>query len=382
VNVAILCFHTLGGSGVAAGELGHELSRRGHRVHFIAPALPGRLDPNGVTLHAVPLEEAAPLGTQAFACALAARLIEVVARERIDVIHAHYALPHAAAAALARSVLAQDAPPLVLTLHGSDVPDLDAPEGRVRLLRHLVLSAAALTVPSAALGTAARAALRLPADTSVEVVPNFVDTDRFAPSGDRAALAPLFPGRVLEGASVLCHASNFRPVKRPLDLVRIFARVREARRAVLVLAGDGPEHAAVRAEVARLGLTGDVAFAGAVRNLPPLLRASDLFLLPSAHESFGLAALEAMSCGVPVIGSSIGGLPEVVEDGVTGLLAAPGDVDRMSALALRVLSDDALRAGLSRAARDRAVRLFRAEPVLQRWEAIYQGVARGPGPRR
>jgi N-acetyl-alpha-D-glucosaminyl L-malate synthase BshA len=376
VNVAILCFHTLGGSGVAAGELGHELARRGHRVHFVAPALPGRLDPNGVTLHAVPLEEPAPLGTQAFACALAAKLVEVVERERIDVIHAHYAVPHAAAAALARSALEAKAPPLVLTMHGSDVPAADAPDGRLVLLRKLVLAAEALTVPSASLAAAARARLRLPAHVPVEVVPNFVDTDRFSPAGERAALAGLFPARDLHGVSVLCHASNFRPVKRPLDLVRIFARVREARRAVLVLAGDGPEHAAVRTEVARLGLTHDVAFAGPVRNLPPLLRASDLFLLPSAHESFGLAALEAMSCGVPVVGSRTGGLTEVVEDGVTGLLAAPGDVDAFSALALRMLSDDALRSRLSRAARDRAVRVFRAEPVLARWERIYEGVVR------
>ncbi len=376
MNVALLCFHTLGGSGVAAGELGHELSRRGHRVHFVAPALPGRLDPNGVTLHAVPLEEAAPLGTQAYACALAAKLVDVVERERIDVIHAHYAVPHAAAAALARAALGREAPPLVLTLHGSDVPTSEAPDGHVRLLRTLVLAANALTVPSAALGATARARLRLPARTGVEVIPNFVDTDRFAPAGERARLASFFPGRDLHGTSVLCHASNFRPVKRPLDLLRIFARVREARRAALVLAGDGPEHAAVRTEAARLGLTDDVAFAGPVRNLPPLLRASDLFLLPSAHESFGLAALEAMSCGVPVVGSRTGGLPEVVEHGVTGLLAAPGDVDEMAALVLRALSDDALRASLSRAARDRAVRLFRAEPVLARWEAIYEDVVR------
>lgn len=375
MNVAILCFHTLGGSGVAAGELGHELSRRGHRVHFVAPALPGRLDANGVTLHAVPLEQPPPVGAQAFACALAAKLVDVVERERIEVIHAHYAVPHAAAAALARSVLDRAAPPLVLTLHGSDVPGADAPEGHVRLLRTLVLAADALTVPSAALGATARVRLRLPAHTAVEVVPNFVDTERFSPGGDRGAAAALFGGRDLAGVSVLGHASNFRPVKRPLDLVRIFARVRERRRAVLVLAGEGPQTGAVRAEVDRLGLSGDVAFAGAVRNLPPLLRACDLFLLPSEHESFGLAALEAMSCGVPVVGSRTGGLPEVVEDGVTGVLAPPGDVDAMAAASLRLLSDDLLRSGMSRAARDRAVRLFRSDPVLQRWEAIYTGVA-------
>ncbi|HEY6908804.1 MAG TPA: N-acetyl-alpha-D-glucosaminyl L-malate synthase BshA [Myxococcales bacterium] len=374
MNVALLCFHTLGGSGVAAGELGRELSRRGHGVHFVGAALPGRLDPNGIRLHAVPLEQPPPVGTQAFTFALAARLVEVVQHERIDVIHAHYAVPHAAAAALARAALDGAAPPLVLTLHGTDVPAGDARGGEVQLLRKLALDAHAVTVPSAALETTARERLRLPGQRRVEVIPNFVDTVRFSPGADRSALAALFPGRDLRTARVLCHASNFRPVKRPLDLLHILARVRERMPAVLVLAGEGPERPRAEAEAKRLGLSADVAFAGAVRNLPPLLRACDLFLLPSAHESFGLAALEAMSCGVPVVGSLTGGLPEVVEDGETGVLAAPGDVDAMAAAALRVLSDPALRGRLSRAARDRAVRLFRAEEVLLRWEALYRRV--------
>jgi L-malate glycosyltransferase len=374
VNVALLCFHTLGGSGVAAGELGRELSQRGHGVHVVGAALPGRLDPNGIRLHAVPLDQPQPVGTQAFTFALAARLVEVAQRERIDVIHAHYAVPHAAAAALARAALEGAAPRLVLTFHGTDVPAADAPAGQVQLLRKLALDADAVTVPSAALGRTARERLGLPEQRRVEVIPNFVDTARFSPGVDRSALAALFPGRDLGASRVLCHASNFRPVKRPLDLLHILARVRERMPAVLVLVGDGPERPRVEAEARLLGLAADVAFAGAVRNLPPLLRACDLFLLPSAHESFGLAALEAMSCGLPVVGSRTGGLPEVVEDGEAGLLASPGDVEAMAAAALRILSDEPLRARLSRAARARAVRLFRAEEVLLRWEALYARV--------
>jgi N-acetyl-alpha-D-glucosaminyl L-malate synthase BshA len=376
VNVAVLCFHTLGGSGVAAGELGHQLSLRGHAVHFVGPGLPARLDPNGVTLHAVPLEQPAPIGALAFACTLAAKLVDVVRSERIDVIHAHYALPHAAAASLAKAALGPSAPALVLTLHGSDVPASDAAPGHVDLVRSLALQAQLLTVPSAALAVRARERLRLPGAADLEVVPNFVDTERFSPGPDRSRLSSLFPGRDLRGVRALCHASNFRPVKRPLDLVRIFARVRADRPAVLVLAGDGPERARVEAEVASAGLSRDVAFAGSTRDVAPLLRACDLFLLPSAHESFGLAALEAMSCGLPVVGSRIEGLVEVVEDGVTGLLAAPGDIERMSADAARILDDVALRGRLSRAARDRAVRLFRVDPVLDRWEALYRAVIR------
>ena len=372
MNVAVLCFHALGGSGVVASELARELSLRGHRVHFVGAALPRRLDPvpEGIQLHRVPLELPPPVGAQAYPLELAARLVEVIRGERIDVVHAHYAVPHAAAAALARAALGGDAPPLVLTLHGSDVPAEDAREGHVLLVRKLVLDADAVTVPSAALAAQARARLRLPDQRALETIPNFVDVERFRPGTDRAAVQALFPGRAT--GAVLCHASNFRPVKRPLDLVRIFARVRQQRAAVLVLAGDGPERAGVEAEVRRQGLERDVAFAGATPDLAPLLRASDLFLLPSENESFGLAALEAMSSGLPVIGSCAGGLPEVVGEG--GLLFPVGDCDGMADAAVHLLSDEPRRALLGQAARARAVRLFHKGPVVARWEALYKHV--------
>ncbi len=370
MNLAVLCFHALGGSGVVASELARELAERGHRVHFIGPALPGRLEPKppGIELHRVPLELPAPVGAQAYALELAARLIDVTRAERIELIHAHYAIPHAAAASLARATLGAGAPPLVLTLHGSDVPEGGAREGQVLLVRKLTLEASAITVPSAALAAHARVRLQLPDERAIETIPNFVDAERFRPGADRAALAGLFPGRT--AAPVLCHASNFRPVKRPLDLVRIFARVRARRPAFLVLAGDGPERPRVEAEVQRLGLQRDVAFVGATRDLAPLLRSSDLFLLPSETESFGLAALEAMSSGLPVIATRVGGLPEVVGEG--GLLFPVGDCDAMADAALRLLEDEPLRAALALAARARAVRLFQKGPVVARWEALYQ----------
>jgi N-acetyl-alpha-D-glucosaminyl L-malate synthase BshA len=361
MNVAVLCFHTLGGSGVVAGELARELSLRGHEQHFVGAALPGRLEPkpDRIFLHQVPLEEAAPLGTQAFPVLLAARLAEVVRARKIDLIHAHYALPHAAAALLARAALGPEAPPLILTLHGSDVPER-APEGLLLVLRRLVREAQVVTVPSAAL--ALRARERLYADLRLEIIPNFVDVQRFAPGPSRPA------------GTVLFHASNFRPVKRPLDLVRIFARVRARMPATLVLAGDGPERARVEQEVKLLGLESSVRFAGMPRDLAPLLREADLFLLPSASESFGLAALEALSCGVPVVGSRIGGLPEVV--GEAGALFEPGDVEGMAVAAIRILADAAEHARLRRAARERAVRLFAAPLVLERWEALYRSLSK------
>jgi N-acetyl-alpha-D-glucosaminyl L-malate synthase BshA len=379
VNVAVLCFHALGGSGVVAGEIGRALAARGHRVHVVGAALPGRLEAvSGVELHKVPLEAAPPVGPQAFPVALAAGLIELAQSERLDVVHAHYALPHAVAASLARQVLGPQGPRLVVSLHGTDVPPPEAGEPLAQLVRQAVLDADAVTAPSRALAAQARERLRLPGSLPVQVFPNFVDAARFRPAGqpDRSALSHLFPEMALDWdqVRVICHASNFRPVKRPLDVVRIFARIAQQRPAVLVLAGDGPERAHVEAEAHLLGVQRAVAFPGAVRELQPLLRASDLFLLPSTSESFGLAALEAMSCGVPVIASLTGGLPEVVGPGEGGLLFPVGHVDAMADAALRLLGDPDEHARLSRGARERAVRLFQPGPIIDRWEALYERI--------
>ncbi len=375
MNIAVLCFHALGGSGVVAAEIARGLAERGHRVHVVAPALPGRLDPAppGVTLHAVPLEEAPPIGAQAYPLSLAARLIDLLQSERIDLIHAHYAMPHAAAAVLARAALGKGLPRLLLSLHGTDVPPAHGTEGLARLVRHLVTNADAVTAPSRALASLARERLSLPEHPAIEVMPNFVDTERFRPASEppRELLRSLFHDRP-EAALVLCHASNFRPVKRPLDVVRAFALVRAERPALLLLAGDGPDRPAVEAEVRALCLSRDVAFTGTARELAPLLSASDLFLLPSAQESFGLAALEAMSCGVPVLATRTGGLPEVVDDGQTGVLVPVGDVHALANAALRLLANDPERARLSKNARARAVQQFPAGPALDRWEALYR----------
>jgi len=384
VNVALLCFHALGGSGVVAGELARELAKRGHKVHVVAPALPGRLDPppSGVTLHRVSLEESAPVSGQGFVVALAAKLADVVLSERIDLVHAHYAVPHATAAALARAALGPRAPRLVVTLHGTDVPPADASEGKRLVIRSTVLAADALTTPSHALATTAREQLRMDGSgPPIEVLPNFVDGDRFKPSPVplRTSLQPLFPRCKADWnhVRVLCHASNLRPVKRPLDVIRIFARVLRDRPALLVVAGEGPKRPALEAEVLALGLQDSVAFVGASRDLVPLLQASDLFLLPSQTESFGLAALEAMSCGVPVLASRAGGLPEVIPEGEAGHLFAPGDIEAFAAAAKLLCADDALRARLSRGARARAAH-FQPAPIVTRWESLYQRLLTQP----
>jgi N-acetyl-alpha-D-glucosaminyl L-malate synthase BshA len=384
VNVALLCFHALGGSGVVAAELARELARHGHRVHIVAPSLPSRIEPapEGVTLHRVAIEDAPPVGSQGYAIALAARLTDVVLQERIDVVHAHYAVPHAAAAAMCRAALGPRAPRLVVTLHGTDVPPDDTPEGRRLVLRSTILSADALTAPSHALAAQARGALHLNGELPLEVIPNFVDVELFRPSPTplRASLQPLFPrARVdWDEVRVVTHASNLRPVKRPLDVLHAFARLREQRPALLVIAGEGPKRAALEHEARVLGVQDSVAFFGAARDLVPLLQASDLFLLPSQSESFGLAALEAMACGVPVLASRAGGLPEVIAEGETGLLLAPGDVDGFAAAAHALLADESRRAALGKAARDRAEKIFRPGPIVARWEELYASLLAKP----
>jgi N-acetyl-alpha-D-glucosaminyl L-malate synthase BshA len=362
MKIAVLCFHTLGGSGIVASELGRELSLRGHELHFIGAGLPSRLEAKyeRIFFHEVPLEEAPPVLGEAYPALLAAKLVDVAKAHRIDLVHAHYALPHAAAALLAREALVEK-PPLVLSLHGSDVPE-SAPQGLVLLLRRLVREAAAVTVPSGALAARARETLLC----EPQIFPNFVDVERFSPG----------PARRQE--RVLFHASNFRPVKRPQDLLRIFAKVRERMPVTLVLAGDGPLRPALEAEARQRGLH-EVRFAGAVPDLLPLLRESDLFLLPSAKESFGLAALEALSCGVPVVGSRTGGVPDVV--GEAGALFEPGDVDGMAQAVLRILSSPAEHARLRSLARERAVRYFAKAPLLDRWEALYRSVTPPSGNR-
>ncbi len=290
MKIGITCYPTYGGSGAVATELGLELARRGHDIHFISYASPFRLRgfAERVTFHEVvtanyPLFEQSP-----YALALAVKQHEVALREQLDLMHVHYAIPHATTAWLAKQMLADERDLKVLTtLHGTDI-------------------------------------------TLVGQSP----AEYHAATDDRGrrALAPA-------GNKVLVHISNFRPVKRVLDVVRIFAGVRKVLPATLIMAGDGPDRDAAEAEVDRLKLTRDVRFLGRVEDVAEVLRGADLFLLPTKSESFGLAALEAMACGVPVIATRAGGIPEVVVDGETGVLAEPGAVDAMVDAALSILKD-------------------------------------------
>ncbi|HTA19967.1 MAG TPA: N-acetyl-alpha-D-glucosaminyl L-malate synthase BshA, partial [Polyangia bacterium] len=299
-SVGLACFSTFGGSGVVAAEIAMSLARRGRRVHVFSDDPPGRLAArrDGVTFHRVDAPAYPQLRHDLYTLALASKIIEVARRDGLDVVHAHYALPHAVSAQLARRVLAAQpgarAPLVVTTLHGTDTTLVGIDPGFLPLTRFSVLDSDAVTVPSAWLAEATRRNLDLPA-AAIDVIPNFVDTTRFAP-------APPTPG----GVPVLVHVSNFRALKRTDDVVRIFARVRAGRAARLRLVGDGPEHARALTLARELGVAADVDAVGERDDLPALLADAAAFLLPSENESFGLAALEALACGVPVVASRVG----------------------------------------------------------------------------
>jgi len=349
MRIGLVCHANFGGSGVIATELGLALARRGHQVHFIAASAPPRLiDAPNVTLHRVttPTHPLFPHGE--FGLALASRLIEL--GPSLDLLHVHYAIPLATSAVLARDVLGTRAPRLVTTVHGTDVLTLGTEPAFEPMVRHALRRSDAVTAPSSFLAARARELARV----SVETISNFVDTAHFTPK-------PTPRNRVVT------HNSNFRSLKRIEDVLELARRIPDAE---VVLLGDGPERAAAERFIATHALQ-NVKLLGEQRDVAPFLQRSAVFLLPSEVESFGLAALEAMSCGVPVVVSNVGGLPEVVELGVTGFLHAVGDVDAMERSVRALLDDSALHARMSSAAREVALTRFRVEPIVDLYEALY-----------
>jgi N-acetyl-alpha-D-glucosaminyl L-malate synthase BshA len=373
LRIGIVCFSTFGGSGVVAAEVAGSLARRGHQIHVLSDDVPGRLDPaqQNVAFHRVAPPPYPQLKHSPYTLALTSKIVEVSRRERLDVVHAHYAIPHAVSAHLAREVLAADAggraaaPKLVTTLHGTDITLVGSDPSFLPLTRFSIAASDAVTTPSAWLARATHETLGVPDTVAIEIVPNFVDADRFHPAAET---------RPRPAAPVVVHVSNFRPVKRVGDVVEVFARLRAARPVRLRLVGDGPDRPAIEAQVAALGLGADVEFLGERIDLPAVLAEADLFLLPSETESFGLAALEAMACGVPVIASAVGGLPEVIPEGDVGFLCPLGDVAAMAAAASRLFDDAALHRRLSLAARRLAETRYRVEPAVDRYVAVYRRV--------
>jgi N-acetyl-alpha-D-glucosaminyl L-malate synthase BshA len=371
VRIGISCYPTYGGSGIVATELAMALAERGDQVHVISYALPSRLsflNPR-IFFHEVvtptyPLFDNFP----PYSLALSTKMVEVARHAPLDLLHVHYAIPNAVSAVMARQIVSPQPLPVVTTLHGTDVTLVGNDPNYLETTRWGILQSDAVTAVSESLRqtTVEQLGIR----NQIDVVPNFIDPIRF----EQARGGPGARRWGQPGERLLVHISNFRPVKRVLDVIGIFERVRHKVSSRLILVGDGPDRGKVEQYCREHHICGSITFIGSLPLVEEVLVGADLFLLPSESESFGLAALEAMSCEVPVIATQAGGLPEVVVHGETGYLCPVGDVEGMASAALHLLGDEDLRRRMARASRRRAVEEFSQNAVVQRYRAIYQRV--------
>ena len=381
MKIGITCYPTYGGSGVVATELGIELAARGHEIHFITYSPPFRLTGREANIHYhevsvsnYPLFEYPP-----YDLALATRMAEVAEFHSLDLLHVHYAIPHSVSALLARQMLAARGRhlPFITTLHGTDITLVGLDRSYLPITRFGIDESDGVTAISSYLCDQTRENLDITRD--IEVIRNFVNCDFY--QRDPALVAQQRPRYAKPDERLLVHLSNFRPVKRVLDVIEIFARVSRALPARLLLIGDGPDRSAAEFLTMRLGIADRVDFVGKQENVNELLGLSDLMLMPSELESFGLAALEAMACCVPAIATRVGGVPELIESGVNGLLYEVGDVDAMAAGALSILTDPARLEAFSAAARRTAQDHFCASRIIPLYERYYERIIAAP-PRR
>jgi N-acetyl-alpha-D-glucosaminyl L-malate synthase BshA len=370
MRIGITCYPTYGGSGVVATELGIELAARGHEIHFISYAPPIRLNHASERIHFdevevtnYPLFDHPP-----YTLSLAVKMAEVASAAQLDLLHVHYAIPHSVSALLARQMAAPRRLPFITTLHGTDITLVGSDRSYLPITRFSIEQSDGITSVSEYLrrATIETIGVRQP----IEVIPNFVNCDEYMRTANPALRAEWAP----DGEPILMHLSNFRPVKRVTDVVEIFAKVREKMPAKLVMVGDGPDRGAAEWLVERKKLSGDVHFLGKQDRIYEALALADLFLLPSMLESFGLAALEAMACEVPVIATKVGGVPEVVTHGVDGYLVEPGDVAGAARYAIEILSVPERAREMGRKARESARARYCASKIIPMYEAFYRSV--------
>lgn len=373
MKIGILCHSTYGGSGVVASELGKLLARRGHQVHFVTVGHPFRLasfEPN-IFIHEVAAFHHPLFKVPPYFLTQVTKTVEVLRHHKLDLLHAHYAVPHSLGAHLARQIAARHVP-VITTLHGTDTSLVGAHEEFYELTRYSLEASDLVTVVSKFLAKQTQGTFEY--QRELPVIYNFVDTEVFQPT-DRSLRQQLTP----QGEALLVHLSNFRPLKRVLDVIKVFHRVRQQQPARLVMIGDGPEMPAAEKLANQLGLTEDILFLGQQDTVAPLLAAADVMLFPSCCESFGLAALESLSCGVPVIATTSGGIPEVVRQGEVGFLTGVGQVEEMAKYTLMLLNDEVLRKKMSQQAREYVLSEFKAERWVERYEKIYQQVLQQTG---
>ena len=375
MKIGITCYPTYGGSGVVATELGIELAAAGHQVHFITYSQPFRLTgrEHGICYHEVPVSNYPLFEYPPYDLALATRMSEVADYYKLDLLHVHYAIPHSISAYLARQMLAErhHRLPFVTTLHGTDITLVGLDHSYLPITRFGIDQSDGVTAISSYLRemTVKEFAVK----REIEVIPNFVNCDVYTPLSEEARRE----GRAQfaePGEKILLHLSNFRPVKRASDVIEIFARVARALPARLLLIGDGPDRSQAEWLAHKLKIQERIHFLGKQAGVSDLLPLADLMIMPSRLESFGLAALESMACRVPTIATAVGGVPELIEDGVNGRLFPVGDVDGMAQAAIDLLTDDTKYSAMANAARQTAQKRYCASKIIPRYEAYYERV--------
>ena len=369
MKIGFVCYPTFGGSGVVATELGKALAEKGHELHFItysAPARMGSLKSN-LFYHEVRVSDYPLFDYQPYELVLTSKMVEVTVAHDLDLLHVHYAIPHASAAIMARDILKAQGIniPVITTLHGTDITLLGREPAFEPVISYAINRSDAVTAVSESLRSDTLKLFGV--ERSIEVVNNFICARHFEKEADEAFRQSIAPN----GEPIIAHISNFRPVKRLHDVLEIFIRIRQKTAAKLLLVGDGPERSRIEKLAIEAGVAEDVICIGKIKNPVEPLLISDLFLLPSETESFGLAALEALAASVPVIASNSGGIPEAVEHGKSGYLAPVGDVQRMSEHALYLLQNPKEMNRFKRMAKDRS-KDFQIEKILPIYEAIYQ----------
>ena len=373
MKIGITCYPVYGGSGVVATELGKALAQRGHQIHFIAYSMPFRLGHvtenifyHEVNVNVYPLFEYPP-----YSLALTSKMVDVAKFENLDLLHVHYAIPHATSAVLARDILRKQNihVPVVTTLHGTDITIVGQDSSFAPVVNYSINESDGVTAVSKYLRQETLEHFDIQDD--IEVIPNFIDTERFTRMNKGHFKQALCPN----GEKVLVHVSNFRPVKRAGDVVHVFHRLRNDGLPVkLLLVGDGPDRMPTQRLARELGVYDDIRFLGKQEPIEEILSIADVFLMPSGSETFGLAALEAMACSVPVVSSDIGGLPELNLDGVTGFLCPLGDIDALTERTREILQNEDLHGRMAQAARRRAIDEFDQDQIVPMYETYYERI--------
>lgn len=371
MRIGITCYPTYGGSGIVATELGMELAQRGHEVHFISYANPIRLDPDtpGIHYHEVEVSTYPLFQYPPYSLALASRMAEVAERYRLDLLHVHYAIPHSISALLAQQMTPQRRLPFITTLHGTDITLVGTDRSYFPITKFSIERSDGVTTISEYMRR--RTIEFFGVQSPIEVIHNFVNCSSYKPDPEARS----------SGRKRILHISNFRPVKRVLDCVRAFARVRKEVDAELIMAGDGPDRGPAEHLARELGVEQEVRFLGKQDHMERLIPRMHALHLPSEMEAFGLAALEAMACGVPPVATLTGGVPDLITNGVDGFMEPVGDVDAQAERLIELLSSDKLHNRIAKAARDTAESRFSTDLIIPRYERYYQQVCAAEGTR-